>query len=229
MRVQLTKPIISAGIAVCSLLLASSYSSNSYEGGFTTIQDGRQELIIIQIKLNDINSDNADFEILREGESYIKFQGVRVDYGEKLFISYHEMSIDDISCMNFDPEYGIFFLKQIRSTSMGVYVEINNLECFIPIKYCRYWSAMSAEAYVMEGYPVLSISDTLRNSPVDSSHPAVMDYFEYSYKPVQIEGDWLYVTDDKDCPLKDSGDSVISGWVKWRDDNGLIIRIVHSC
>jgi len=50
---------------------------------------------------------------------------------------------------------------------------------------------------------------------------------EHSLRPVQIQGEWIQVNlYEADC---EDSKSFASGWIKWRDDGELLIRISYIC
>jgi hypothetical protein len=164
---------------------------------------------------------NDSFDITIENRLF-KFMSRSYDIKE-------ELSSDLIQCEAFAPEYGIFVVEVASEVENGYNVIIDEFHYFIEKKYDQYIKLYSQEEYVLNGYPVLSRNTPLRVAPSDTSSLVIDDYDEYSYLSIKVEGDWLFVNDDKDCPLRDAGDNVIAGWVRWRKNGELLIQVALLC
>jgi hypothetical protein len=45
-----------------------------------------------------------------------------------------------------------------------------------------------------------------------------------------LNGDWLKVRDNKDCYAGIApSEKDIYGWIRWRNGDGLILKVAHSC
>jgi len=134
-----------------------------------------------------------------------------------------------ISCTSFDPEYGLFVTEFIGYDDLSYNIIINDDVYRISKAYSNMIDIKTQEEYIMSGYPVLNNNTPLRKFPNDTSELVVDDFSLYSYKPLNIKGDWLEIVDDKDCPLKDTGGRNIRGWIKWREYGEVIIKIALLC
>jgi len=65
-------------------------------------------------------------------------------------------------------------------------------------------------------------SDRNNNSEI------INDYEKYSYEVIKLDGDWLQVRCWSDCEGCPDG-RVITGWVKWKDEDKLLIELYYIC
>jgi len=180
------------------------------------------------IKLNEIYFRGGEIRIFKGSEEFIRILNKHFIINGVGFEIKEELSPDLIKCESFDPEYGIFIVRVLSEKNDKLTVEINGSECLISSEYYNYIELKTDEEHILQSYPVLGSNTPLREQPNDTAQ--TVQYFEeYSYVPIRIDGDWLYVRDDKDCPLRDSQSKVIEGWVRWRKDGKIIIRVAQLC
>ena len=135
-----------------------------------------------------------------------------------------------IKIQSFDPEYGLFILKCL-SFSNGFYrVEVNNEVGYVREEgYRDVLKFKTPEEYVLDSYPVPTKSNPLRVNPNEDAS-IIENYLDFTYLSVEIQGDWLKVKDDKDCFVgEEPSEKDITGWVRWRKDGEIIIKLAQSC
>lgn len=135
-----------------------------------------------------------------------------------------------IKVQSFDPEYGLFILKCL-SFSNGFYkVEVNKEVGYVQEEGNRdVLKFKTFEEYVLDSYPIPTKSNPLRVNPNEEAS-VVNDYLSFTYLSVEIQGDWLKVKDDKNCFIgEEPSKKDIIGWIRWRKDGEIIIKLAQSC
>lgn len=56
----------------------------------------------------------------------------------------------------------------------------------------------------------------------------ISDNVEYSYKVLEVKGDWINVECSKECEGCPDN-KVLRGWIKWKDNNIIIIDLFYAC
>ncbi len=137
---------------------------------------------------------------------------------------------DLINAEVFEPEYGLFILKCYEVTDKFYKVEFNEKITFVSnnvINKCIQFKDL--EKYILESYPVPTQQNPMRENP-DENSGIVNNFDKWTYLPVEIDGDWIKVVDDKDCYSGEAPSSVeIKGWIRWRKDGDFILNVAHSC
>jgi hypothetical protein len=129
-----------------------------------------------------------------------------------------------IRSYSFDPDYRVFILESVDSIDGFYKVEMNGGYKLVPANNTNV-KFETLEEFVLSSMPDLNENTPLRTSP-DQSAPIVEGFEDYEYLGVEIENDWLYLKCDfvyNNCPK-----GVDKGWVKWRDQSGLIIRLAQT-
>ena len=130
-----------------------------------------------------------------------------------------------ITSYSFDPEYDIFIL-QCDGILDGYYkVQLNEGFKLISTEN-RYTKFETLEEFVLSSLPDISSGKTpLRREPNDQA--SIIDgYDEFYYRATKMSGDWIFLECDVDYADCDKGKD--SGWVKWRDSTGVIIRLAQT-
>ncbi|WP_339606833.1 hypothetical protein [uncultured Roseivirga sp.] len=129
-----------------------------------------------------------------------------------------------ISSYSFDPQYNIFILECKGAVDDFYRVKMNGVFKLISMRN-KYAKFENLEDFVLSSMPDLSKVTPLRSEPNDTA--SIVDgYDEFYYLPSKLQGDWLFLECDKeynDCPKEKE-----SGWVKWRDSTGVLIRLAQT-
>lgn len=190
----------------------------------------------LHIDLNKLVKHQRTLVIMNEEkDTLILFNGDNVFFDDDAsykLIEEEYLYREKLKVNTFYAEYGLFILN-CYNTQDGYYkVKVNNKFCFIEIDGNEeFLSFKTPERHVMESYPYLygNGNTPLREEPNDKSK-IIEGYDNYLYLPVEIQGDWLKIKDDKECYIGDNPSTTdIIGWVRWRKDNEIIIVLRHSC
>jgi len=129
-----------------------------------------------------------------------------------------------ISSYSFDPEYNIFILECEGAVDDFYRVKMNGVFKLISMRN-KYAKFENLKDFVLSSMPDLSKVTPLRSEPNDTA--SIIDgYDEFYYLSSKLQGDWLFLECDKeynDCPKEKE-----SGWVKWRDSTGVLIRLAQT-
>jgi len=129
-----------------------------------------------------------------------------------------------------EAEYGFFILKCYGETDGFYKVGINSSIGLVPNNATNSLTVFKdLEKYIMETHPIPTKQNPLRQKPNENSE-IVKAFEKWTYLSVEIVGDWLKVTDNKDCYSGASPSTVdIVGWIRWRKDGKFILKVAHSC
>lgn len=132
----------------------------------------------------------------------------------------------DISIRSFDDGFDsplmVFDAKQTGETyQVFVNGEWRLINYAKPLVFKK-WGDFISDIYVK-----LTQSSPLRLAKDDSSE-IVEKYNQYHYEVVQVDGDWLKVRCWLDCEGCPDG-QIVEGWVKWRDNQKLLVDLYYLC
>ena len=83
------------------------------------------------------------------------------------------------------------------------------------------------EQHILNNYPILDDFTPLHEQ-ADTLSKVFKDYMHYNYFSVEINGDWLRVQCDDNCDGCPENE-IIQGWVRWRKNDKLLIKIGYFC
>jgi hypothetical protein len=132
--------------------------------------------------------------------------------------------IDSIAIRAFYPDYDIVIFDANKKANF-YQIFINGQEKKINfsegLKYLD-WNEFIGKVYV----------GVTQKSPLkvskDKNADVVQNFKQYYYEVIDVKGDWIKVQCWKDCggcPV----DKKIEGWVKWRDENKLLLDLYYIC
>lgn len=133
-----------------------------------------------------------------------------------------------VNIRSYHPDYYIVVLDSYDKENNFYKVWYNNKWVLIPhekgITIYEDW-----EEHLKKSFIVTDNSHPLRISPDKGSTKLHgYDYSKLNFVCKKVSGEWIYVTCNADCegcPI----DEIISGWIKWKDKNQLLIKIYYSC
>ncbi len=155
------------------------------------------------INIRDIYySGRGKVEILNQnGETLISIQDTTISVNGKLYGTINEDYLLKklIHVYLFEPEYSFFVLRCYGIKDDYFEIELDDTIGLIN----RNLSPMLVEfkdfrTYLMENYPIPTALNPVMSKP-DESSIILEGYDNWTYLPLEIEGDWVKVRDDKDC------------------------------
>lgn len=100
------------------------------------------------------------------------------------------------------------------------HVEINQNEKLINKK-DKYIAMMSYEDFINSNLVKLNNETPLRKDNNQTSS-IIINYKDYTYEPIEFKGEWLKLKSIKEI----DGVEVV-GWVKWKNNNNILIEIAY--
>ena len=176
-----------------------------HNGGETVLFDIKRDTVAY-FRNTKLLAEGREYEIIEEEHLYKK-----PNYAEV-----------------FNPEYGLFILRCYGKEDGFYHVKFNNESSLIQINSSNV-KFKNLEQYVLETSPIPTKENPIRSERNESSN-IVSNYSDYTYLPIEINGDWLKVKDDKDCYIGAFPSKIdITGWVRWRRDGEFILKVAHTC
>jgi len=62
----------------------------------------------------------------------------------------------------------------------------------------------------------------------NNKSPVVSDNKDYSYKVLEVKGDWIRVQCSQECEGCPEN-KIVKGWIKWKDKESIIIDLYYAC
>lgn len=185
---------------------------------------------IVKINLREIYYGQQKLEIFNSDKSvFITMNGRFLESGA-IKLELKETDEDTLAhyirCKVFDPEYNLFIVECTGKDQNYFYVLIND-ETKLIYAANTLIEFQTIEEHVLSNYPILTRETPLFEMP-DSTSNVIEGFMNYNYISTKINGDWLKVICDLDCDGCPEG-KLIEGWVKWREDDRVLIRIGYSC
>lgn len=98
------------------------------------------------------------------------------------------------------------------------------------IKAKKYTEYLSISDYVLRFFLSTTSINPLRKYPSESTPEFKgLDYKSLSFKSLEIMGDWVKVTCNKECEGCSEEKIIIEGWVRWRKNGKIIIKQHYIC
>jgi len=220
-------------IMISSVVLLSCYtgSRNNENIDFDnsiTEQSTKNYKGFVRVDLDNIYLNSDSLDIYNEDHSIhsrIRGKMLYVDGKQFNLMEDRKDTIRNyIKSYSFDPDYRVFILESADSLDGFFKVEMNGGYKLVPAKN-RNVKFETLEEFVLSSMPNLRESTPLRTAPEESAS-IVQNFEDYYYLSIRIEGDWLYLECDvefNECPK-----NADKGWVKWRDETGVLIRLAQT-
>lgn len=230
--------IILAGIIVCCSRGKSSKSVDEFVESDTTSQniEGNQHSISTAKNDNFVPSGilNIKADYLQElGDSVIMFNKDGSIYATIASQYDGEPTINgvgQVEIREYYPEYYVIIFTANFSAEKNEYeVEINEANKIIKHR-AGITVFQSLEKHIMSSIIGGNEKNPLRIAPGGDivTIGTEITYNDLSFEVLQMEGDWIKVKCLKDCEgCPDSG--LIQGWMRWRDDRGLLVELYYVC
>ncbi|HPX46173.1 MAG TPA: hypothetical protein PK626_07305 [Bacteroidales bacterium] len=158
-----------------------------------------------------VNNDTVDF-ICR-------------DETQMEFANFKKNSKIDIWC--YDPEYHLIIFEGFDKVDKSYKVMYNGQWAYLTylpeVTIYETW-----ETHLQICSFLTSEDNPLRIYPNDASPKIEMDYRYSSFIYEKLDGDWIYVSCDINCEGCPNG-KVVSGWLRWRKDDTLLVDIRYLC
>lgn len=133
-----------------------------------------------------------------------------------------------ISIRAYFPDYNIIFFDSYKPSN-GIYeVLVNGDKKFIKIKegitLFEEW-----ETHLKSVFLLTNKENPLRDQPNEYSNLLLeYNYDEFNFEVVEIKDDWIKVHCNVNCEGCPSGVEV-SGWLRWKKDNQLLLKLYYVC
>ncbi|WP_422355179.1 hypothetical protein [Roseivirga pacifica] len=181
----------------------------------------RVDLDMIMLYSKSVSIHNLDKSIYAEitGDT-LSVNGVKYN----LIEDRRDILKRHIDSYSFYPDYKVFILECDGVVSDFYKVRVKGGYKFIPIdnKHVKF---ETLEDFVLSSIPDVGNPSPLRKEPNDDSE-ILIGHEEFVYKSDKIQGDWLHVVCD--IEYLECSPNLESGWVKWRDSTGLILRLAQT-
>ena len=83
--------------------------------------------------------------------------------------------------------------------------------------------------HLKSSFIVTKADNPLRETPeIKGEIAGDYDYKHLSFYAIQVSGDWVQVVCDMDCEGCPNQEQ-ITGWLKWRDGNRLLVELYYAC
>lgn len=125
------------------------------------------------------------------------------------------------------PEYYILLVEGYQQKD-GLYkVYLNNDTLYLnhidEVTIFETW-----EEHVKNSFVITSKENPLRKSPSDLSAIIDLNYNAFSFRVLKVNREWIYVVCENDCEGCSDNEEV-SGWVRWRKNNTLLVELRYVC
>jgi|GEM_PF-6453329 len=156
-------------------------------------------------------------------DEFLKSLKVYYPYYSKEHDKY-KTPLPEISIRAYYPDYTIIVFDAIKNGE-GYRVFINGVwKTLRPTKAIEYqeWASYMKRIYVTGN----KIHPVYKNASNKSQ--VISDSAEYSYKVLEVKGDWIKVQCSKECEGCPDG-KVLSGWIKWKSKGTILINLSYAC
>jgi hypothetical protein len=169
--------------------------------------------------------------------------------GKPEFIDMHKQadSLSGICTMVFDPEYSLMHFACVGQTENAYQVLINHSQTkYLPRK--KEYQFQTWDQYLLQSFGIKRKTDetdenekpltTLRKAASDSADAISLPAGHEMFCAMEVQGDWLKVQydcfyNDEDSKYEgqpchnyiDKCTDAVSGWLRWRKDNKLLVDI----
>jgi len=134
---------------------------------------------------------------------------------------------EDIHIRSYYPDYYIIIMDSYNRENNKYKVLYNNEYYFIPHKngITKYepWKSHILNCWITTDQDNPIREDSMLNSKIISR-----DYTNYSFKGLEVKGDWIFVKCDLECEGCPNNE-VIKGWLKWKEEDSLLVNLYYNC
>jgi hypothetical protein len=230
---------------ICFIIIYFCFlSCNNNEKQNSLADDGSADKISLgqkAINVSQINNDNE--KQITQGVLRIKTDILEQQY-DTVYLIHNNDTVNyicgsreitpvffkstHIKIRSYYPDYYIIVLDGYDKENNFYKVRYNNTWVLIPHKngvtIYEDWQTHLKKSFVVtdNSHPLRVLPD--KNSDELSGY----DYSKLNFICEKVAGDWIYVscnTDCEGCPT----DDVVSGWIKWKDKNQLLVRVYYTC
>jgi hypothetical protein len=140
--------------------------------------------------------------------------------------SYHEKK-DTFSPRVFEPDYNLISFYCLGINEKGYRVLINDTTEKILLK-SDLFKFEPWHVHLLKGYIEFdSSTNPIRIRPDDTSPLLDKEYSNYTFIAERVKGDWLKIRCKSGCP--DCDEKLFFGWIKWKNGENIIIRVLYTC
>lgn len=130
---------------------------------------------------------------------------------------------NDINCRAYYPDYGIIFFDGFKQKDNKYKIYCNDVWCYISIE--NYTKYISWNDFIVK-YAFISTTrfNPVRIAPQINAQTIDLDYANVYFLAKRIEQEWMFV----DIYLIEQTFPFKQGWLRWRDNNKLLIDIDYT-
>lgn len=136
----------------------------------------------------------------------------------------YKTPLPKISIRAFYPDENVVVFDAIKSNT-GYKVFVNGVWKEVkPTRGIEYqdWASYMKKVYVKANkkHPL--------NKEANIKSPVISDNAEYSYKVLEVKGDWIRVECSQECEGCPDN-KILKGWIKWKDNQVIIVDLFYAC
>ena len=181
---------------------------------------------VLRINLNNFGSKSNLRIYNRDGSVYVT---VFKEDGEVKILDdtkkINNSILKDIRAYYLDYGLMIFDVDPVQGNQYPVYIG-NQLKFIKTNDITIFGSYQSWNKFIASVFIKINNASSLLS---DTTHKKIIPEAEkYSYSIKKISGDWAYVECLKTCEECPVG-KIIRGWIRWRDNNKLLIDLFYFC
>jgi hypothetical protein len=171
------------------------------------------------------NKDSSVYALFSLSKNFLSINGETIelfDIGEKKLVRQY-----DFQPRVFEPEYEIIHFEVVDQSEKFYEVIINRSSDTKYIeKRSKLFDYLSWNEYLLTSYINFPKNiQKLKSQPSNDSKEIELDK-DLIFRPVEVQGDWIKVVCDNGCgECKEK----VSGWVKWKKGNILLIELRFVC
>lgn len=126
------------------------------------------------------------------------------------------------------PDYYIIHFEANDEKDAYFPVKIGNSVKYI--KKGRYMEYLTWSNYILRSFVVTTDKNPLRIEPKATSKIILdLNYSELSFVCNEISGDWVKVSCNAACEGCPDGDKMVSGWIRWRENGKIMLKLYYTC
>jgi hypothetical protein len=228
MKMKIFLYILLSATLICQCSTTQKLTKNSDKNEDTPILQG-----FVFINISNIYYHGGALGIYdKNGDTliYVKNKNIKLDRNVYETIEEDYLYKKNVKVESFDPEYGLFILRCYGIKNNYYEVGINDTIGLISTQLSNdYIEFKDVKKYIMDSHPIPTSTNPLRINPEENSE-ITKDFEQWTFIPIEINGDWLKVKDNKECYKGATpSEKDIIGWVRWQKDGVFILKVAHVC
>jgi hypothetical protein len=179
----------------------------------------------VYVKINQTTGGEIKVNYTQPVQQNILLSSIKTNYPYySLKHDKYKIPLPKVSIRAFYPDENVVVFDAVKSRD-GYKVFINgDWKIVKPTKGIEYqdWPVYMKRIYVKadKQHPLYK--------EADNKSPVVSDNKEYSYKVLEVKGDWIRVQCSQECEGCPEN-KILKGWMKWKENNCIIIDLFFAC